>query len=72
MGGVGRLVDLDDIIDSAGVAERLGLSHSNSVATYRNRYPDFPEAVLDLGGGRCRLWLRSEIEAWAAARPRRT
>lgn len=66
-----RLVDLDDIIDSAGVAEHLGLSHSNSVGTYRSRYPDFPPPVLDLGSGRCRLWLRSDVEAWAAGRRER-
>ena len=66
-----RLVDLDDIIDSAGVAEHLGLSHSNSVGTYRSRYADFPPPVLDLGSGRCLLWLRSDIEKWANGRPPR-
>jgi len=65
---VARLVDLDDIIDSAGVAEHLGLSHSNSVGTYRSRYADFPPPVLDLGSGRCLLWLRSEVEAWRRLR----
>lgn len=67
---MGRLVDLDDITDAAGVAEILGLSHSNSVRTYRSRYDDFPEPVLDLGSSRCRIWLRSEIRAWAETRRR--
>jgi predicted DNA-binding transcriptional regulator AlpA len=65
---MGRTVDLDDITDSAGVAEILGLSHSQSVNTYRARYADFPTPVVNLGAGRCLLWLRSEVEAWKGSR----
>lgn len=67
---MGRTIDLDDITDAAGVAEILGLRQRNSVRTYRARYPDFPEPVLDLGAGRCLLWLRSEVEEWARSRHR--
>jgi predicted DNA-binding transcriptional regulator AlpA len=68
---MGRLVDVDDLIDSAEVARICGLSNRNSVRTYRRRYPDFPAPVVDLGEGRCLLFLRSEIEPWNRNRPRR-
>ena len=58
------VVDTADLIDSGGVAEILGLSHPNSVSTYRRRYSSMPEPVVDLGSGRCKLWVRSEIVAW--------
>ena len=32
------------------------------------RYGDMPRPVVDLGHGRSRLWLRPEIERWAAKR----
>jgi len=62
------IVDTDDLIDARGVAELLGLSHPNSVSTYQRRYPDMPRPVVDLGAGRCKLWLRSRIEAWQLRR----
>jgi predicted DNA-binding transcriptional regulator AlpA len=63
---MGRTVDLDDIIDAAGVAKVIGLSHRNGVYTYRNRHPDFPEPVLEFN--RNFLWLRPDIEAWMRRR----
>jgi predicted DNA-binding transcriptional regulator AlpA len=62
---MGRKVDIDDLTDAAGVAALLGLSNRNSVRVYRTRYDDFPEPVINLGAGRCLLWLRSEVESWA-------
>ena len=62
------IVDTDDLIDARGVAELLGLLHPNSVSTYQRRYPDMPRPVVDLGEGRCKLWLRREIERWAKER----
>ena len=61
-------VDTDDLIDARGVAELLGLAHRNTVSVYQRRYPDMPRPVVDLGSGRARLWLRSEIERWQEAR----
>ena len=61
-------VDTDDLIDSQEVADLLGLSHRNSVSTYLHRYPAFPRPVVERGGGRTRLWLRSEIRSWAKDR----
>jgi len=65
---VGRLVDVDDLLDAHGVAALLGLSHPNAVSTYRRRYHDFPDPVIDFGSGRCLLWHRDDVEGW---RPRR-
>ena len=63
--GVGRNLDLDDLIDTGDVAELLGLASRNVVGVYRGRYPDFPPPVFERGA--CRLWLRADVEAWARA-----
>jgi glutathione-regulated potassium-efflux system ancillary protein KefG len=63
-------VNTEDLIDSLIVAEILGLSHRNTVSTYLRRYPDMPRPVVELGTGRVRLWLRSEMVAWARSRER--
>ena len=64
-------VNSEDLIDSQVVADILGLAHRNSVTTYMHRYDDMPRPVVELGTGRVRLWLRPEIEAWAARRRQR-
>ena len=58
-------VDTDDLIDTQGVAEILGLAYRNTVLQYQQRYSDMPRPVFDLGKGRVKLWLRPEIERWA-------
>ena len=58
-------VRTEDLIDAHGVAELLGLAQPNSVSTYQHRYSDMPRPVVDLGSGRCKMWLSSEIVAWA-------
>jgi predicted DNA-binding transcriptional regulator AlpA len=62
---VGRKVDVNDLIDSRVVAQILGLAQFNTVSNYQRRYPDMPRPVVDMGRGRCKLWLRSDVEAWA-------
>lgn len=62
---VGRQIDVDDVIDARVVASMLGLSHPNTVSLYQRRYEDMPRPVIDMGQGRCKLWLRSEIETWS-------
>ncbi len=59
------LVDTNDLIDARSVAEILGLSAPNTVSVYQHRYADMPRPVVNLGRGRCMLWLRSEVERWA-------
>ncbi len=65
---MGRLVDLDDLIDVGEVAELLGLAQKNSVTTYMRRYDDFPAPVIEFAEGKCRAWLREDVEAWHASR----
>jgi len=71
-------VSTEDLIDAHAVAEILGLNLRNTVSVYQQRYADMPRPVIDLGRGRPKLWLRPEIERWAAGlaaagrtRPRR-
>jgi glutathione-regulated potassium-efflux system ancillary protein KefG len=59
------MVAIDDLLDAHGVAELLGLSHPNTVSVYQHRYTDMPRPAIDLGKGRVKLWLRSELESWA-------
>ena len=58
-------VNTEDLIDARQVAELLNLSHANSVSTYQHRYDDMPRPIVDLGRGRCKMWLRLEVETWA-------
>lgn len=62
-------VDPAQLIDSSEVAELLGLSSFRSVSEYRSRYQDFPAPIVDRP--RCKLWLRPDVEAWAATRTTR-
>ncbi|MGH9090019.1 MAG: hypothetical protein ACRDZR_01350 [Acidimicrobiales bacterium] len=63
-----RRVSVQDLIDAAGVAAQLGLTHRNSVSTYMKRYPDFPRPVVDTGAKRCRLWSRTDVDEWLRTR----
>lgn len=64
-------VDTEDLIDAQGVAHVLDLSHRNTVSQYQRRYADMPRPVVDVGEGRVKLWLRPDIERWAAEQPAR-
>lgn len=64
-------LDTEDLLDAQAVAEILGLAHRNTVSAYQRRYPDMPRPVVDLGRGRPLLWLRPEIERWAARRSKK-
>lgn len=63
---MGRKVDVDDLLDANGVAQLLGLAHRNTVSVYQHRYADMPRPVREFGDRRVKLWLRPEIEGWAA------
>ena len=65
---MGHWIDTDDVIDAQGVADVLDLAQRNTVSSYQRRYPDMPRPVIDLGQGRCKLWLGTEIEAWPTVR----
>jgi hypothetical protein len=61
-------VSTEDLLDTQGVAEILGLAHRNTVSQYQRRYSEMPRPVFDLGPGRVKLWLKPEMERWAAKR----
>ncbi len=65
---MGRRIDVDDLIDAKQVAALLGLAQRNTVSLYQRRYTDMPKPVVDMGRGRCKMWLRTEIVAWNKAR----
>ena len=65
---MGRRIDVDDLIDSHAVADILGLAQPNTVSGYQRRYPEMPRPAVDMGRGRCKLWLRSEMLRWARGR----
>lgn len=65
-------LDPADLLDSNEVANLLGLTSSTAVSTYRRRYRDFPEPLIIKGSGKCLLWDRAAIEAWARIHPRRS
>jgi predicted DNA-binding transcriptional regulator AlpA len=67
---MGEMVNLDDLVDADEVATLLGLSSRNAISVYRSRYDDFPKPVVDRGTGKCRFWLRPDVEAWRASRVR--
>ena len=56
-------LDPADLIDANDVAKIIGISRGSNVSIYRRRYPEFPEPVVDKG--RCMLWHRPDVEAWA-------
>lgn len=61
-----RKIAPEELTDAQGVADILKLAHRNSVSLYQRRYNDMPRPVVDLGEGRVKLWLRPEIQLWAA------
>jgi hypothetical protein len=65
---VAKSVSTDDLVDAQAVAEILGLAQRTSVSVYQARYADMPRPVVDMGRGRCKLWLRTEIVEWARRR----
>ncbi|HEY9556849.1 MAG TPA: hypothetical protein VIR58_08940 [Acidimicrobiales bacterium] len=65
---MGRKVDVGDLVGATEIAERLGLSHSQTVHTLRRRYPDFPQPVATLQ--RAHVWAWPDVEEWAKATKR--
>lgn len=59
-------IAIEDLVDTQDVADILGLAHRNTVLQYQQRYEDMPKPVFDRGKGRVKLWLRPDIEKWAA------
>ena len=60
---MGRRVDVDELVGTIEIAERLGLAQYQTVHLWRKRYQDFPPPVLALT--QVLLWEWPEVEAWA-------
>jgi hypothetical protein len=60
---VGRKVDVKDLVDVAGIAERLGARSVQTVHSWRRRYPDFPKPIATFP--RATIWVWPDVERWA-------
>jgi len=60
---VGRKIDVDELVGTAEIAQRLGARNPELVHDWRRRHPDFPQPVARLKIGFVWVWL--DIEAWA-------
>jgi hypothetical protein len=58
-----RTVKVSDLVGAAEIAERLELSHPQTVHLWRRRYPDFPDPIVELRQGL--VWAWSDVERWA-------
>jgi hypothetical protein len=56
-------VDVSELVGAAEIAERLGISHPQTVHTLRRRHGDFPEPVAQLR--QVIVWAWPDVEAWA-------
>ena len=64
---MGRKLDIDLLVGSNEIAQRLGFRHPQTVHHYKNHDPTFPNPVLALGGNRIstHIWYWPEVERWA-------
>jgi hypothetical protein len=60
---MGRQVDVNDLVGAAEIADRLDLSHAQTVHTLRKRHTDFPEPVAQLR--QALVWSWPDVESWA-------
>ena len=67
---MGKKVDVDDLVDAAEIARRLGVKRPQVVHDWRRRHDDFPQPVTHLGNSY--VWLWPEINHWAIATGRST
>lgn len=56
-------VDPAHLVGAWEIAERLGISHAETVHTWRRRHSDFPQPVAKLR--RALVWNWPDVEAWA-------
>lgn len=60
---MGRRVDVDDLVGTAEIASRLGVSRPQVVHDWRRRYKDFPKPVTTLS--HFHVWDWNDIYTWA-------
>ena len=64
-GGVGKKVDVEDLVGAAEIAQRLGVKRPHLIHDWRRRYSEFPKPVVQLKG--TLVWDWRDIECWARA-----
>jgi predicted DNA-binding transcriptional regulator AlpA len=60
---VGRKVDVEQLVGTVEIAQRLGAKRATVVHDWRRRYEDFPEPVARLSG--VWVWVWRDVERWA-------
>lgn len=61
--GVGRRVDVDELVGAAEIAERLGVKRLQVVHDWRRRHEEFPLPVVAVS--RTLVWHWPEVRRWA-------
>lgn len=69
---MGRKLDVDQLVGSNEIAQRLGFHHPQLVHHYKNHDPAFPHPVVVLGRDRAstHIWYWPDVERWAIRRGR--
>lgn len=69
---MGRRLDVDQLVGSNEIAQRLGFHHPQLVHYYKNHDSAFPHPVLVLGRDRAstHIWYWPDVERWAIRRGR--
>lgn len=58
-----RMIDIDDLVGTKEIAERVGVKRHQVVHDWRRRYPDFPQPLKKVSSSF--VWDWNEVEAWA-------
>jgi hypothetical protein len=58
-------VNVNDIVGTAEIADRLALSHAETVHAWRRRHADFPQPIAHVSG--TYLWAWPDVVAWVRA-----
>jgi predicted DNA-binding transcriptional regulator AlpA len=62
---MGRMIDLNDLVDAPEIARRTGLSGPQAVHNWHSRHPDFPAPVATYG--KAVLWDWNDVKRWLSA-----
>jgi len=60
---MGRLLDVEELVGTAEIAERVGVKRLQVVHDWRRRHHDFPPPVAVIS--RTLVWYWPEVRAWA-------
>lgn len=58
-------MDVEHLVGTAEIAERIGVKRPQVVHDWIRRHPDFPAPVAQLSN--VRVWAWPDVEAWARA-----